>query len=140
MKLLALVVSLLALMACQPTPSGGASGSQPAPSPKLAQLAVPSNQNVFYTSGTAATYTVPAGAYVTGLTAHATGAGAYLTIEPEGLGVIDASVGSQIPIPPGVGFELGRPVLVGSLYELGPGSVLTFSGTDSYAVFLVQAR
>jgi hypothetical protein len=116
-----------------PDPSGHADltyGSQPKPG--LASF--------FYSAGTAGTVTVPANAYVSGIAAHATNSGATLTLTPEGPGVIDASAGTAIPIPAGVGFALGRPVLYGSTFELGPGTIIVTSGTDSYFVAMVQTQ
>ena len=63
---------------------------------------------------------MPKNAQVYMITAHATGGGAYLTING----------GDQIPIPAGVGFSLD--FTMGPLY-IAP--TLVFSGTDSYAVF-----
>lgn len=101
----------------------------------------PGPASFLYAAGTAGAYTVPSGAFVTGITAHATGSGAYLTIAVQAVGqATDAGTGPQVPIPAGVGIELGRPVLLGSVQELGPGTVITTSGTDSYLVTLVQAR
>lgn len=111
----------------------------------------PGYYNMFYATGnavgadggaTTATYTVPAGAYVTGVTAHASAAGAYMTIAPYGSGYTGGEpiVGGQISIPSGAGFALGKEVLFGSLSELGPGSIFTFVGVDSYYVQLTQAQ
>ena len=60
--------------------------------------------------------TMPKNAQVYMITAHATGGGAYLTING----------GDQIPIPAGVGFSLD--FTMGPLYTA---PTLVFSGTDS---------
>ena len=136
MHLFLLLFALLAVGCTSADPSSPA----PASSSEKLLGAAPGPQAIFYTAGTSGAYTVPAGAFVSGITAHATGSGAYLTISVQAVGQADAGTGSQIPIPPGVGFEIGRPVLTGSVLELGPGTVVTTSGTDSYAIFMVQAR
>ncbi len=105
----------------------------------------------FYTSGTAGTVTVPAGACVTGLYTSATASGATLTITPAGpsnQGITDAQVGPPIPIPAGQAFNLGNALLSGPLsqlglgticpLQLGVGSVLVFTGTNAYFVGLYE--
>ncbi len=111
----------------------------------------PGYYNMFYASGNAVTdagvgtvvvYTVPSGTYVTGVSAHTSIAGAYMTIAPYGIGYTGGApvVGPQISIPNGAAFSLGKEVLFGSLSELGPGSVLTFYGVDTYYVQLTQVQ
>jgi hypothetical protein len=97
---------------------------------------VSGNGSLYYAAGTAGTVTVAAGSYVTGVSCHATGAGATLTITPNGPGVADAAAGAAIPIPAGGAYSLARPVLVGNSQELGTGSIFVFSGTDAYVVTL----
>jgi hypothetical protein len=99
----------------------------------------PGNAAFFYTAGTAGTVTVSAGSYVTGLSAHATGGGATLTITPSGPQVTSPAAGPGIPIPAGGAYSLSRPVLVGNSNELGTGSTLVFAGTDAYIVTFYQA-
>ena len=100
---------------------------------KLAAYA-PGTDAMTYAAGAAATVTVPAGVYVTGLSCHATGGGATLTITPSGPSITSPTAGPSIPIPAGGGFSLGRPWLASNANELGAGTVLVFAGTDSYFV------
>lgn len=90
----------------------------------------------FYATGTSGTYTVPAGAYVTSLSCHATGSSATLTITPSGPSIVGPIAGSPIPIPAGGAYSLSRPVLAGYANELGAGSVFVFTGTDAYVITL----
>ena len=82
-----------------------------------------------YHASAATAVTVPTGYVVTGIAAHATGSGAYFTIAPNG-----ASAGDEIPVPAGSGIAIGCPVLLGNAGELGAGTVITPSGTDSFLV------
>ena len=83
-----------------------------------------------YAAGAAASVTVPAGVVVVSVKAHATSAGS-LTITPAGPNQT-AVAGSAIPLPASADwFELN---LLDIGAELGSGTVLVFSGTDSYLV------
>jgi len=126
-------LTLLVLLAgCRPAPS---QGTAPAATTQGRMGAyAPGVDAMTYAAGAAATVTVPAGVYVTGLSCHATGAGATLTITPSGPSITSPVAGPAIPIPAGGGFSLGRPWLAGNANELGAGTVLAFSGTDSYYV------
>mgnify|MGYP001443614092 CR=1 FL=1 len=81
-----------------------------------------------YSTGTAGTVTVGAGLSVVAFTCYSA-AGGTLTITPNGPNQT-GSAGGAIVIPAGAPFSrewpLGGP--------LGPGTVLAFSGTDSYYV------
>lgn len=95
------------------------------------------NQNIWYYAGTSGgTVTVPAGAYVTLLTAtgNSDGGIATITVTPNGVGYPSIDAGPPITILAGSGFSWGRGVLIGSLSELGPGTVIAFSGTATYFV------
>lgn len=96
------------------------------------------NGRFFYAGGTNGTYTVPGGAFVTGISAHATGGGATLTMTPAGPDVTSPVTGPAIPIPAGAALSLSRPLLTGNSDELGVGSVLVFTNTDAYIVTLFQ--
>jgi hypothetical protein len=133
-RLLLLLLSLVALAACVPKAAAG----PPVPRPRLAAYA-PGNGRFFYAAGTAGTVTVAAGSYVTGLSCHATGAGATLTITPAGPDVTVPVAGPAIPIPAGGALSLSRPLLLGNSDELGTGSILVFAGTDAYVVTFYQA-
>jgi hypothetical protein len=85
-----------------------------------------------YQAGSSGTVTVPAGVFVTAIAVHATSAGSF-TITPKGPGTVaPATAGASVPIPAGVGFSLEF------LGELGPGTVIVFTGTDMY--FVRQAK
>jgi hypothetical protein len=90
----------------------------------------------FYASGASGSYTVPAGAFVTGIWCHSSGDGATLTITPARPDVRTPVAGPAIPIPSGAVLSVGRPTLAGNSDELGTGSVLTFVGSDAYLVTL----
>ena len=98
----------------------------------------PGNGRFFYAGGSSGTYTVPSGAFVTGLSCHASAAGATLTMTPSGPDVTVPVAGPSIPIPVGAALAISRPLLVGSPDELGSGSILAFAGTDAYVVTLFQ--
>jgi hypothetical protein len=87
---------------------------------------------ISYDTGSAGTVTVPSGKSVLMITCHATTAGT-LTITPKGAGQT-GTAGGAIPIPAGAAltFEM--------LGAIGEGTVLVFSGTDSYLVTYVQPR
>jgi hypothetical protein len=94
-----------------------------------------------YASGVSGAYTVPAGQYVTGFAAHATGSGAYCTVAAQGPDTSAGVAGSQIPIPAGSSLQVTVPQVTpsgagntGGQDIIGDGSVLAFSGTDSYLV------
>ena len=86
-----------------------------------------------YSAGTAASVTVAAGKQVTGIACHASGSGATLTITPGGPNQAPVA-GDAIPIPPTGWFSIRF------MGELGPGTVLAFSGTDSYLVTYAKLR
>jgi hypothetical protein len=86
-----------------------------------------------YDAGASGTVTVPAGKKVVGIACHASGAGSF-TIAPTGPNDAAAVTGASIPLPAGTSFSIGRPVLDGDQNEVGPGSVIIFTGTDSYFV------
>jgi hypothetical protein len=110
-------------------------GAVAPPTPVPHKLGYTSGQGWFvYFSGTAGTVTVPSGSYVTGLSCHATGSGASLTITPDGPNIPTPTAGSAIPIPAGAAYSLSRPVIAGNANELGAGSVFVFAGTDAYIV------
>jgi hypothetical protein len=77
-----------------------------------------------YSAGVSGTYTVPANAYATGITCHATTVGS-----------LSINSGDAIPIPAGAAFSMSPPLL-GTNFQLGPGSTIVFTGTDSYVVVL----
>jgi hypothetical protein len=96
-------------------------------------------------TGISGSYTVPRG-YVTSISAVASSgladagidAGGYgtITITPNGPGVTDGSAVVQppIPIPAGYTYTVSRPVIQGSANELGVGTVIVFTNTQSYIV------
>ena len=96
----------------------------------------PGNGRFFYAAGTSGTVTVAAGSYVTGISCHATGSGATLTITPSGPDVTSPVAGPAIPIPQNGALSLSKPLLTGNSDELGTGSTLVFSSTDAYIVTL----
>ena len=122
-----------------PPPPGVEAGLEASVDHRAASYA-PGNGRFFYAAGTAATYTVPSGAFVTGLSCvHATGAGATLTLTPAGPDVTSPVTGPAIPIPAGGAFSLSKPLLIGQAWtSLGVGTTIVFSGTDSYVVLLYQ--
>lgn len=93
-----------------------------------------------YNAGASGTVTVPAGRAVTGVTAHATGSGATLTIAAKGDNTPADSTGDSIPIPAGTSISFGVPVIEEDVDQLGPGTVFTFTGTDSYLVIYRQIK
>ncbi len=143
---IAVFATLVALTACERGRSGPPSPAPGATVIKFGSTPAPSQENIFYAAGTSGTYTVPTGAFVTMLSAVAQGDAAadasagYIQITPNGLGYEVVDAGPEILLGASQTFTLGRPTLVGSLYELGPGSVIVFSGTTQYVVTMVQAR
>jgi hypothetical protein len=141
-----LTAALLLAMACAscdampPTPAAmalaGDAGQVASHHPLLAAGFTAGTDAFSYAAGTAGTYTVPAGTYVTSLTAHATGSGATLTMTPSGPNVTSPVAGPAIAIPAGAAYALNRPVLSGQANELGAGTTLVFAETDSYVVTL----
>ncbi len=118
--LAALVVALVALVVAlrrAPAAAGGAG-----------RMKLNAGGALSYASGVSGTYTVPAGAYVLGVTCHATTAGA-LTLNPTG------GSNSAIPLPAGSAFSIAEPLL-GTNGQLVAGSTIVFAGTDSYVVVL----
>jgi hypothetical protein len=110
-------------------------------------------------AGTAGTYTVPTGFFVTSWWAHNTVGGATVVITPTGAreysACVDAgcttteagttctsvstpcaSPGPTLTIPAATGHGDAVPVLLGGPDELGEGTVFVFSGTDSYVLTL----
>lgn len=120
--LAALVVALVALVLA----ARGAKAPPVAAGGKPMKLAA---TGLHYGAGTSGTYTVPAGAYATGLTCYSA-AGGTLVITPVGQGA-----GPSITIPAGVPFSMAEPLL-GTANQLNAGSTLAFTGTDSYVVVL----
>lgn len=99
--------------------TGGAGGFDPTP-------------RLFgYYAGSSGTVTIPAHVYITGIGCHATTAGtlAMTLVGPWS----DGGASPSIPIPAGVGWS-APPEIIGALNSLGPGSVITFTGTDSYTI------
>lgn len=93
-----------------------------------------------YNAGASGTVTVPHGRCITGVTAHATGSGATLTIAAQGESTDADSTGDAIPIPAGTSISFGVPVIEENIDQLGPGTVLTFTGTDSYFIVYRQVK
>lgn len=81
-----------------------------------------------YVAGISGSVTVPEGVVVTSIGCHISGASATLSIKPGGAGQ-DETQGPDIPLPPAGWFGLKF------LGELGEGTVIVFTNTDSYFVF-----
>jgi hypothetical protein len=135
--LVLLTLAMLALSGCVhfgKCPAPAASDARPAHPLKWS----PGNGQFFYAAGSSGTYTVPAGSYVTGVSCHATGGGATLTMTPNGPGVVSPVAGPSVPIPAGAALSLTRPLLQGNSQEFGTGSVFVFANTDAYILTLTQ--
>lgn len=117
---------------------GACRGADPAPTPPAPAGYAPGQGLFFYATGISGTYTVPAGAYVTAITCHASASSATLTLTPSGPGVTSPEAGQPIAIPVGGALTLARPILQGNASELGAGSVIVFTNTDTYLVTLYQ--
>lgn len=87
-----------------------------------------------YNAGVSGTVTVPSGRAVTGITAHASASGASMTIAAQGADTAADPTGDSIPIPAGASISLGVPVIEQNDEQLGPGTVIVFTGTDSYLI------
>jgi len=166
LSLAALVLCALAAVACDKT--GDLEADKPAREIDVAlalhktgaSLAfldaggVPGVDRFAYASGTAGTYTVPSGFYVTSVWAHNTSGGGTVTIAPSGSRMQTAcavsgsggcrATGSAIVVPAGAAWSLAVPVLTGGQpavdypQELGEGTQFVFTSTDSYVVTLLQ--
>ena len=100
---------------------------------------VSGNGTFFLTTGTNGTVTVPAGSYVTLITATAGGSGGTITITPAGPSITDAQASPPITLAANQPFALGKPVLQGNPNELGVGSTIVFSsGIANYAIALFE--
>ena len=126
--------------ACQVSSQGDVPAPPPPPSATEGvplKTVTPGKSRFLTAAGTAGTYTVPAGAYITSFSCHASGAGATLVITANGPGITIPEAGASIVIPPSGAYGLDATVL--TPLTLGAGSTLVFTGTDAYAVTLYQA-
>ena len=89
-----------------------------------------------YLAGTSGTVTVPANFFVTGIQAHASVAGASLTVTPVGADGGGGIALAAIPIASGSTLALGGPAILGHADEIGPTSSMVFASTDSFLVTL----
>ena len=90
-----------------------------------------------YLAGTNGTVTVPQGKRVTGMTCLSIGGGSFTITIGGPNTAAPAAPGPPVPIPAGVSFSL--PPLF-SLGQLGPGTIFTFTSTDSYFISLGALR
>lgn len=90
-----------------------------------------------HAAGASGTVTVPAGSNVTSVSCHSTGGGT-LTITPGGANQTGVAQ-TAIPIPAGSDWFVIPPHVV-ALGQLGGGTVLVFTGTDSYIVTYATFR
>lgn len=90
-----------------------------------------------YDAGISGAVTVPNGKQVIGITCLSV-AGGSLTIAPGGANHPNPPVaGASIPLPANASFDLSW---AGGLTQLGGGTVITFTSTDSYFVAYAQMK
>jgi hypothetical protein len=115
----------------------GTDGGADAAARKLGGIVQPTATNYQYTAGTSGSVVVPALAYVSGMAACSS-AGGTITVAPVGSmpdgAVLDGSVaGATITLPAGSCWSMPNPA-PGYLFNLGPNTTVTFTGTSTYYV------
>ena len=118
-----------------PLPKAGPASPSAPPTHRLGAGTIPGADRFSYLAGTTGTVTIPAHQIVTSIGACSS-AGGTVTSAPSGPGVMSSVTGPTITVPAGVCLSISVPVLVGSQFELGDGSVFVFSTTTAYLITL----